>query len=57
MYAILAIAACCAIVPLGLAAVAFVNSLSRRRIDSSPDRPKDSREAALPAHQDGSDGR
>ena len=57
MYAFLAIAACCAIVPLAMGAVAFVNSLGKRRINTSPDRPKDSREAALPSRQDGTDSR
>ena len=57
MYAILAIAACCAIVPLTMAAVAFVNSMGRRKIDSSPDQLMDSQEAVLPPHQDGSDAR
>ena len=37
MYAILAIAACCAIVPATMAAVALVKSLGRRRGDPGKD--------------------
>ncbi len=56
MYAILAIAACCAIVPLGMAAVSLVNSLGKRKIGVSQDRPNGSREAGPPLREDGSDG-
>ena len=57
MYAILAIAACCAIVPVTLAVVAWVNSLGKRERLTRQDHPKDGREVALPPHQEGKDGR
>ena len=57
MYAILAIVACCAVIPLAMVAAAFVKSRGNRRIDSSPHKPMDSREQALPRNQHENDGR
>ena len=55
MYGILAIAACCAIVSLAVAAAALMNSLGKRKIAPSLDRPMGSREAALPVGEERSD--
>ena len=52
MYGVLAIVACCAIVPLAMAAVALVNSLGKRKIEPIQDRPEGNRDAALPPQQE-----
>lgn len=55
MSGILAIVACCAIVPLAMAAVALVNSLGKRKIEPIRDRSEGNRDAALPPQQERSD--
>ena len=57
MFPILAIVACCAIVPVAMAAVALVNSLGKREKFNRQNHPNDGPEVALPPPQEGGDGR
>ena len=52
MYAILAVVACCAVIPVTLAAVAWMNSLGKREKPTREDGPNDGRDPVLPRREE-----